>query len=225
MKIILRNTLVIFGIALFLFVSTSDQAFARSRRSSASSSMGRQSSQDESSAYQRGIAGEAANGEAQVTGWALGVSTLNLAGPMTLGGGAPIVGGLTFIFSPSVEDSIQGVFNLSNSYGSTSSNVNNNFGAGLNYKRTVASHGAVGFHLGLGLGYGRTGSASNGSVGSYTVSALGGVHFEIPGLSRLKIHFDGGPSYSWSTDSRQPASLTFSSFNPIGLGMSIAYLF
>src|SRR6185312_4797178 len=85
-------------------------------------------------------------------------------------------------------DTIQGFFSipLTNPF---------NLGANFFYKRTVAeSHGA-GFHVGGGFGMADT-NLGTGASFSLHLTAIVGLHLEIPGVEHVTIHLDGGPAYN-----------------------------
>jgi hypothetical protein len=107
-----------------------------------------------------------------------------------------------------------------------------NFGLGALYKHVINQHGGAGFHIGGGFGIGDVSTqAVNGagnvvSTGNFALAFSGiiGFHFELPGVSAVSIHFDGGPSFTLITSS--PSQTNFG-INPLSgvLGASIFYTF
>jgi hypothetical protein len=124
---------------------------------------------------------------------------------------------LTALFSLSPVDSLQFFFSIPSTYPSFS------VGALGVYKRSLVEHGSSGLHVGAGFGVGSVTSTVSGvNLSSFGLSILGlaGVHFEIPGVSHLKIHFDAGPAFAWNSASGSNLSVGGLSS---ALGLSLLY--
>ncbi len=95
-----------------------------------------------------------------------------------------------------------------------------NIGGAAIYKRTIAESRGAGFHVGGGLGM-----ANQNNNFAMNLSAVGGFHFELPGLSHVMVHLDGGPTLALvnplpgATTSLQMGALS------AALGASILYVF
>jgi hypothetical protein len=99
--------------------------------------------------------------------------------------------------------------------------------AGL-YKHTVTEAESVGFHVGGGFGVANV--VSSVTVGATTVSsdkmafaltAIGGIHFSLPQVSRLKFSVDAGPIL---TISDNVTDFSIQALSP-ALGLSVIYQF
>ena len=91
------------------------------------------------------------------------------------------------------------------------------------YKRVLIENQNIGLHIGGGLGAGNvnTGGGGNFAMG---LSAIGGIHFNIPGITQLEAHLDGGATFSF-LDSPTGTLKTFQigALSP-ALGLSLFYL-
>ena len=99
-----------------------------------------------------------------------------------------------------------------------------NIGAAVLYKRTIAESRGAGFHIGGGLGMGNI-NTGFGSAFAMNFSAVGGFHFEMPGIPHISVHLDGGPTFNLITTS--PSTTTnfqIAALSP-ALGASILYIF
>jgi hypothetical protein len=110
------------------------------------------------------------------------------------------------------------------------------FGVGGLYKRTVMGNQSAGFDLGGGFGIGTVaGAGGAAAVGSstsfaFSITAVIGAHFEIPGTP-IALHFNGGPAFSLvsisGTNGIGGATVTNFAMGPLSsfLGSSIVYTF
>ncbi len=144
---------------------------------------------------------EVVSGDSALKGMAIGVSTLESIGF--------VEGSLAVSLPLGAVDSLQLFFTIPR----TSPSLN--FSAMGLYKRTMLDHGSSGLHLGGGVGLGVLGGAFG-----FNVTALGGIHFDVPGISRLKVHFDAGPNLSWVSGAG--TNLTVGALSPV-LGLSLFY--
>lgn len=107
-----------------------------------------------------------------------------------------------------------------------------NFAVGALGKYTVAQRGAGGFHLGGGVAVGEIhkGTTSGGILFGNTtaagsgfnmgLTALAGVHYELPGTS-IMLHFDGGANFGLADGDTDFNLATVGGL----LGASIIYMF
>ena len=94
------------------------------------------------------------------------------------------------------------------------------FGLGGLFKRTIKTFSLGGFHLGGGLGLG-SGQTLKGSAFFFSVAAIGGFHFSLPGVDRIQISVDAGPVLNVLDGT---ANLTLGGLSS-ALGLSLVYLF
>ncbi len=145
--------------------------------------------------------------------WALGFSTINIApsGRSNLFGNAALSGMLQL----ENDDIIQGHLSLP-------STDPFNFGVLGMYKHTVAKSGIAGFHIGgsFGIASLKSSAAAEPAAG-FSVGFIGGFHFQLPNLSQILIHLDGGATLNIVGSS---SSLEVGALSP-AMGASILYAF
>ena len=146
----------------------------------------------------------------------VGLSTLNVM-PFTSIGGFASATSITGITSLTNVDLIQAFFSIPQTSPF-------NIGAMGLYKRIIMESQNAGLHVGGGLGLA---SVNTGIEGSFALSltAIGGIHFRLPGIPQLEAHLDGGPTfYSVTTSPRTTNNFLVSALSP-ALGLSVLYLF
>ncbi len=126
---------------------------------------------------------------------------------------------LTSIYDLTRADALQGFFSIPNTSPF-------NIGFALFYKRTVAQSRGAGFHIGGGLGLASiNGESIQGPAFAMTLSALAGFHFELPGISHVNVHLDGGPTFVLiNTSPNTTTNFQVGALSP-ALGASIVYIF
>ena len=120
---------------------------------------------------------------------------------------------ITGILEFSSKDSLQVFFSLPRTDGGLALG-----GAGL-YKRTISQGQNAGFHVGGGLGMATT----NGTFG-LSITAIGGFHFNLPGVSKVQVHLDGGPSFTLQNSTPSRTDFSLAALSP-AFGASILYRF
>lgn len=87
---------------------------------------------------------------------------------------------------------------------------------GGQFKTTVASGRAAGFHVGGGLGFGAISTNGVASAGA-SITGLAGIHVRIPEVDNLLFSVDAGPTLNFSGAG--------ANFAAAFLGLSAHYLF
>jgi hypothetical protein len=102
-----------------------------------------------------------------------------------------------------------------------------NIGGSAFLKHSIVQHATSGFHIGAGIG-----AANLNDVGvigpnlAMSFSAIGGFHFEMPGVPHVLVHLDGGATYYFINTSPNSSTrnFTLNALSP-ALGASILYAF
>jgi hypothetical protein len=129
---------------------------------------------------------------------------------------------ITGIYNLSNLDQIQGFFSIPQT-----SPFNVTFGS--LYKRTISQYKGAGFHVGGGFGLGNynTTTYNDQSASSFTlgISAIGGFHFEMPGVNHILVQLDGGPFFTLvNTSPNAKTNFQVGALSP-ALGASVLYVF
>ncbi len=100
-----------------------------------------------------------------------------------------------------------------------------NLGGALFYKHTLTQSRGAGFHIGAGAGLGILNTGLGGTF-SMSLTALGGFHFQLPGIPHIIVHLDGGPNFTVLNTNpiATQTNFQFGGLSP-ALGASILYLF
>jgi hypothetical protein len=101
-----------------------------------------------------------------------------------------------------------------------------NIGGAVLYKRTISESRGAGFHVGGGLGLANVnGGGLGGAAFALNLSAVGGFHFEMPGISHVMVHLDGGPTFNLiNTSPSTTTNFQVGALSP-ALGASVVYIF
>lgn len=103
-----------------------------------------------------------------------------------------------------------------------------NIGGSAFFKHSLVEHQTSGFHVGAGIGM----ASINGTGGvaganfAMSFSAIGGFHFELPGVPHVLVHLDGGATYYFVNTSPSTSTNDFNlnALSP-ALGASVLYAF
>jgi hypothetical protein len=103
-----------------------------------------------------------------------------------------------------------------------------NIGGSAFLKHTLVEHQTSGFHVGAGIGMANI-NGSGGVSGpnlAMSFSAIGGFHFEMPGVPHVLVHLDGGATFYFVNTSPNNSTNSFNlnALSP-ALGASVLYAF
>jgi hypothetical protein len=98
-----------------------------------------------------------------------------------------------------------------------------NIGGSVFLKHTCYDVKGAGFHFGAGVGVADVNAGGNtGAHLELSFSAIGGVHFEVPGTSNLMVYLDGGPTFYLINTDPSRSSFMLAPLSS-ALGASILY--
>jgi hypothetical protein len=143
------------------------------------------------------------------------LSTLMFATPASALDSRDSTPSVSGIFDLSSLDMIQALLGVGGTQGTFQ------IGLGGLYKRTIAGTHAFGLHVGGGLAYENVSIAANGGSGNNTfiITGVAGIHARFPGLERIALHFDAGPSLSLFNST---SNFTLGALSS-ALGLSVVY--